>query len=166
MANESLAEKVDALIDIIDEEVSAFEALLELLNSRKGIKRRSGSDNSEIVSFRVREKIVECRLLSLRREKLLSRIKSTNSIEGNVNAAKLVELGDKTQGDRFLQTCRLINSLNNQLNRVRTRNAHMLDKSCEQISRTLSFLSKINCTLEWPAIKNYNHVTKSAKVQD
>jgi hypothetical protein len=91
-----------------------------------------------------REKVVESQLLNRKREELVSEIKSANSIEGDLNVSRLIDLVDEDQGSRLLQLRSIKGGLNSKINLVRDQNALLLNRSREYIARTLELLARIN----------------------
>jgi hypothetical protein len=135
---------VDQLIEIIGREAALFESFLGLLEKQQEMLVNNDLEGLNEVTNRQREKLVECQLLNKRREELVLAIKGAQSISGDLNVSRLLDLVDKDRADRLVKLRAVIFGLNEKINEVRNQNALLLTRSREYISRTLDMLSKLN----------------------
>ena len=144
MTTHGLSDKVTSLIELISREASVFEDFLKLLGRQQEMLVRNDIDGLNKITALQREKVVESQLLNREREELITEIKSTNAIEGDLNVSRLIELVDEDQGNRLIKLRDIIGGLNSKINEVRDQNAMLLNRSREYIAKTLELLSRLN----------------------
>lgn len=144
MLTPRLSQMVAELIEFIGNEAALFEDFLELLGRQQRMLIKNDPEGLNRIKARRRKKIAESRLLNRQREELISMIKSTNAIEGDLNVSRLIGLIDEDQGGRLVQLRKIIDSLNSEISEVRSQNELLLTRSREYVTRTLELLDKIN----------------------
>ncbi len=143
MTTHGLSDKVTLLIKIISQEASVFEEILMLLGQQQKLLVNNDVDGVNKTTALQREKIVESQPLNRKREELVSEIRSSNAIEGDLNVSRLIELVNEDQGNRLIQLRLIIGGLNSKINEVRDQNALLLNRSREYIAKTLDILSRL-----------------------
>lgn len=139
-----MSELLARLIKIIGREASVFECILRLIKQQKSEKTRLGIEEQNRLTALQRVKLVESRILRKKREKLISRIKSANAIQGDLNISRLLELVDEEEGNKLIELGNLISGLSTKMGQIRDQNTQLLERTRENISKTLEFLSKVN----------------------
>ena len=132
------------MIDIISKEAALFESFLELLERQKEMLVANDLDGLNEVVQRQREKFIESKLLNKQRENLVTAIKTSRDIEGDLTVTRLLKLVDEDQANRLSQLRDVIYSLNEKITDTRNTNAMLLNRSREFIAHTMEMLSKIN----------------------
>ncbi len=135
---------INRLIETIGREAALFESFLELLEEQQDMLVKNDHVGLTNVTDRQREKLVESQLLAKRRVELVQEIAATNSIEGDLNVSRLLELVDQEQADRLVTLQKSILGLYDKITKTRNQNAMLLNRSREYILRTVEMLSKIN----------------------
>ena len=135
---------VNELIVLVGSEAALFADFLELLGRQQ--KRLTKNERDGVNQFKAgrRRKVLESQLLNKQREELISMIKSTNAIEGDLFVSRLIELVDEDQGCRLVKLREIIDSLNSEIGVVRSQNEVLLKRSSEYVKRTLEVLNNIN----------------------
>ena len=135
---------VNELIVLVGSEAALFADFLELLGRQQ--KRLTKNERDGLNQFKAgrRRKVLESQLLNKQREELISMIKSTNAIEGDLFVSRLIELVDEDQGCRLVKLREIIDSLNSEIGVVRSQNEVLLKRSSEYVKRTLELLNNIN----------------------
>jgi len=144
MATIRLSKMVNELIVLVGSEAALFADFLELLGRQQ--KRLTKNERDGLNQFKAgrRRKVLESQLLNKQREELISMIKSTNAIEGDLFVSRLIELVDEDQGCRLVKLREIIDSLNSEIGVVRSQNEVLLKRSSEYVKRTLELLNNIN----------------------
>ncbi|HEX2896638.1 MAG TPA: flagellar protein FlgN [candidate division Zixibacteria bacterium] len=135
---------IKELIELIGNEASLFEEFLRILERQQHMLSSNDLEGLNHIKARRRKKVIESQLLNRQREELLSIIKVTNVIEGNLYVSRLIELVDEDQGSRLNQFRKIIDSLNSEIGAVRSQNEVLLNRSREYVQRTLKLLDRIN----------------------
>jgi len=139
-----LSDKVGLLIELINREALVFEDFLTLIGRQQEMLVKNDIDGLNKITALQREKLVESQFHNRKREELVSEIRSTNAIEGDLSVSNLIELVDEDQGNRLIQLRDIISGLSTKINEVRDQNSMLLNRSREYIAKTLEFLSRIN----------------------
>ncbi len=113
---------VDRLIDTIGKEATLFEQFLELLEVQQDMLVKNNVEGLKNVTADLHEKLVESRLLNERREKLVEEIRVANSIEGDLNVTRLLEIVDENQANQLVRLRELIYELNDKISTTATSN--------------------------------------------
>src|SRR3990172_6669798 len=114
-----LSQMVAELIELIGNEAALFEDFLELLEQQQGMLIKNDLDGLNRIKARRRKKVVESRLLNKQREELISIIKSTNAMVGDLCVSRLIGLIDEDRGSRLVQLRKIIDSLNSEISEIR-----------------------------------------------
>lgn len=134
----------EQLIDIIGREAELFEAFLTLLEEQQAALRADDVEELNRVTEQLRERSVQSQLLDKERSEAIERIKQEQSIEGDLNVSRLVELLDAEQADRLKQLRRTILDLHDRIAEVRNTNAFVLNRSRQYMIKTMEMLSRVN----------------------
>ncbi len=135
----------DQLIEIIAREAELFESFLGLMEEQQAALRADDVQELNRVTEQLREKSAQSQLLDKERRGIIDRIKQERSIDGDLNASRLVELLDAEQADRLKQLRRTILDLHDRIAEVRNTNAFVLNRSREYMVKTMELLSRVNC---------------------
>lgn len=144
MAPSRLLGMVTELIELIGNEASLFEEFLRILERQQHMFLSNDIEGLNHLRARRRKKVIEGQLLNRQREELLSIIKVTNVIEGNLHVSRLIELIDEDQGGRLNEFRKIFDNLNSEIGAVRSQNEVLLNRSREYVQRTLKLLDRIN----------------------
>ena len=134
---------IDRLIETIGKEAALFEKFLDLLEQQQKMLIANDIEGLKHISETMRERTIENRLLNQQREHLVAEIKVTNSLEGDVNVSRLLEIIDDQRADRLRDLRRTIYALHDKISETRNRNALLINRSREYVGRTMQMLAQI-----------------------
>jgi hypothetical protein len=134
---------INRLIDIIGREAALFESFLELLERQKQMLVTNDLEGLKEVTELQRRKLVESRLLNREREHLVTQIKESHALDGDVTVSRLLDLADEDQAGRLRTLRDSILGLNEKITETRNSNAMLLNQSREYISSTIKMLTQI-----------------------
>lgn len=135
---------INRLIDIIGKEAVLFESFLALFEKQQEMLVANDADGLNEVTERLREKVVESRLLNKQREELVEEIRLDNRIEGDLNVTRLLDIVDDEQASQLIRLRELITTLNDKIATTRNENATLLNQSREYIKNMMGMLSKLS----------------------
>lgn len=135
---------INRLIDIISKEAVLFESFLALFEKQQEMLVANDADGLNEVTERLREKVVESRLLNKQREELVEEIRLDNRIEGDLNVTRLLDIVDDEQASQLIRLRELITTLNDKIATTRNENATLLNQSREYIKNMMGMLSKLS----------------------
>ncbi|MCX6834331.1 MAG: flagellar protein FlgN [candidate division Zixibacteria bacterium] len=135
---------IDQLIQVISDEALLFEEFLQLLDCQREALVANDTDRLNQVTQLQQQKLLECRALDRRREKVIAAIKADNAIEGDVTVTRLIEYADENQSHRLTLLRDTILSLNERISETRNTNALLLNRSREYISRIMNMLARVH----------------------
>jgi len=143
---------INKLIQVIAQEAQVFEEFLQLLDRQKEALVANDTNRLADVTELQQRKLLESQALNRRREEIITEIKATNAIEGDVSVSRLLEYADEDQSQRLVHLKEAIRELDNRITETRNTNIMLLNRSREFISRTMTTLAQINSP-----DKSYNH---------
>lgn len=135
---------INRLIDIIGKEATLFESFLALFEKQQDMLVANDATGLSEVTERLREKVVESRLLNKQREELVEEIRLDNRIEGDLNVTRLLDIVDDEQASQLVRLRELITTLNDKIATTRNQNAALLNQSREYIRNMMKMLSKLS----------------------
>ena len=135
---------IDQLIQVISDEALLFEEFLQLLDCQKEALVANDTNRLNQVTQLQQQKLLECRALDRRREKVIAAIKADNAIEGDVTVTRLIEYADEDQSHRLTLLRDTILDLNARIGESRNTNALLLNRSREYISRIMNMLARLH----------------------
>ena len=135
---------IDQLIQVISDEALLFEEFLKLLDCQKEALVANDTDRLNQVTQLQQQKLLECRALDRRREKVIAAIQADNAIEGDVTVTRLIEYADENQSQRLTLLRDTILSLDERISETRNTNALLLNRSREYISRIMNMLARVH----------------------
>ncbi len=135
---------INRLIDIIGKEAALFESFLDLSEQQQQMLVNNDVEGLNRITDLQREKLVESQILNRQREELVEQIKLANSVEGDLNITRLLQMVDQDQAHQLVKLKNLILSLNEKITATRNQNATLLNRSREYIAKTMEMLSRIN----------------------
>ncbi len=154
----SYPEPVLELIAILQKEASLFETFLDLLEQQqKALVKNDVGELNRITDIQ-REKAVESRLLSKRREKLTKELASEVGSDGDLTISRLIECVSSEQAFVLGQLRDSILDLNSRISRMKSQNEMLINRSRENIMKTMELLGSINAPSE-----NYRKEGKKAE---
>lgn len=135
---------INKLIDIIGREAAVFESFLSLLEKQQRMLVENNVDGLNEVTDLQRELMVKSQILNNQRLDVISQIKETQNIDGDLTVSRLIKLVEETQANRLSELRDSILNLNEKINKTRNSNAILLNRSREFINHTMEMLSKIS----------------------
>ena len=103
---------IDQLIGIIGREAAVFESFLNLLEQQKRMLVANDLAGLQAVTEKQREKLVESRMLNLRREQLVAQIKDANGFGEDVTVSRLLTVLDEGRATQLRTLRETIQGLN------------------------------------------------------
>lgn len=146
--DDSLDDRVLELIEILRKEASLFETFLVLMEEQQEALIKNDIERLNGVTDIQREKAVESKLLSKRREDLTKELASEVGSEEDLTISRLIECVSSDQAIILGQLRDSILDLNNRIVRVRSQNELLINRSRENIMKTMELLGSINAPEE------------------
>jgi hypothetical protein len=140
----SKSELVRELIEVLKKEASLFETFLELLEEQQQALVRNDLDGINRTTERQREKTVESAILSRKREELISRITLEGCAGENITISKLIDAVSSGQAEILGRLKASILEIMEKINRTKSQNEMLIDRSRRNIARTVELLARIN----------------------
>ena len=140
----SHSEPVLELVAILQKEASLFETFLDLMEKQQKALVKNDVDELNRVTDIQREKAVESRLLSKRREALTKELASEVGSDGDLTISRLIECVSSDQALILGQLQETILDLNSRIVRVRSQNEMLINRSRENIMKTMELLGSIH----------------------
>jgi superfamily II RNA helicase len=135
---------INRLIDIIGREAALFESFLALFEKQQDMLVINDADGLNEVTKCLHEKAVESRLMNKEREEVIEQVRLENSIEGDLNVTRLLDIVDDEQASQLIRLRELITTLNDKIATTRNQNAALLNQSREYINNMMGMLSKLS----------------------
>ena len=140
--NSSNSELVQELIDVLKKEASLFETFLELLErQQKALVENDVSKLNEITELQ-REKIIESRILARQREAITGKLASERSIAENLTIVRLIESSPPGHAGALEMLRETILDLNGKIAKMRSQNEMLINRSRENIMKTMELLGR------------------------
>lgn len=140
--NSSKSELVLELIDVLKKETSLFETFLSLLERQQRALVENDLTGLNQVTELQREKIIEGGLLSGRREKVLALLERQENVMEDLTISKLIETVSSGAATALEQLRDTILDLHGRIRKVRSQNEMLINKSRENILKTLDLLGR------------------------
>jgi hypothetical protein len=135
---------IDQLIQVISDEALLFEEFLQLLDRQKEALVTNDTDRLNQVTQLQQQKLLECRALDQRRERVIAAIKADHALEGDLSVTRLLKYADEDQSHRLTLLRDTILGLNERISESRNTNAMLLNRSREYISRIMNMLARLH----------------------
>jgi hypothetical protein len=135
---------IDQLIQVISDEALLFEEFLQLLDRQKEALVANDTDRLNQVTQLQQQKLLECRALDQRRERVIAAIKADHALEGDLSVTRLLKYADEDQSHRLTLLRDTILGLNERISESRNTNAMLLNRSREYISRIMNMLARLH----------------------
>lgn len=156
----SNSELLMELIGTLEKEASLFETFLELLEKQqKALIENDVSPLNQITQLQ-KEKLVAGGRLAGIREKVIGKLALEHKMTGDITIGKLIKCVPSGQAPILEQIRKTILDLYERIARVRSQNAMLIDRSRENIMKTMELLGrfKVSCN-------NYQKEGKTDNVQ-
>jgi hypothetical protein len=138
----SNSELIMELIGILNKEASLFETFLELLEKQQDALVNNDVSTLNHITERQREKTIECNILRRKREEVIGKLASEQSMTGDLTISKLVETVSSGQATILEQLRNTILELNDKISSVRSQNKMLINRSRENIMKTMELLGQ------------------------
>jgi len=140
--NSSNSELVRELMELLKREASLFESFLELLEEQQEALVKNDVSMLNLITERQREKIIEGGILARKREEVINRIALEQNITGDMTLTKILDTvlpGQSTTLELIRDT---IIDLNGRISKVRSQNEMLINRSRENIMKTMELLGR------------------------
>jgi FlgN protein len=131
------------LIEILEKEASLFETFLDLLEQQQEALVRNDVNRLNEITEMQKEKLVHAGQLSKSREELIRRLSELGKAPQNATISRLVESASSGQTTMMEQLRETILELNEKIIKVRTQNEMLINRSRENIMKTIELLGRI-----------------------
>lgn len=156
----SNSELLMELIGILKKEASLFETFLELLEKQqKALIDNDVSSLNQITQLQ-KEKLVEGGRLAGIREEVIGKLALEHKMTGDITVGKLINCVSSGQAPILEQIRRIILDLHEKIVTVRSQNAMLIDRSRENIMKTMELLGRFKVSHN-----NYRKEGKTDRVQ-
>jgi hypothetical protein len=145
--NYSRSEVVSELITILKKEASLFETFLELMEQQQSALVQNNIDELNRITDLQRVTVIESRLLSKHRDEIIEKLSLEETWDGDINITQLINSVSSGQALILGQLRDSILELNDKIMRVRTQNKMLIDRSRDNIAKTVELIGNI-CTPE------------------
>jgi len=139
----SNSELVHELIEVLKEEASLFETFLELLEEQQRALVKNDLNGINRITELQREKAVSSRRLNKRREDVIGKLASDGASKEDLTISKLIESVASGQAIVLEQLRNSILDLNAKITKVRNQNSMLINRSRDNIVKTMELLSRI-----------------------
>ena len=139
----SNSQLVYELIEILKEEASLFETFLDLLEKQQRALVKNDLEEINRITGLQREKAVMSRRLIKRREDVIGKLTLDGASSEDITISRLIESVASGQAIVLGQLRNSILDLNNKITRVRNQNAMLINRSRENIVKTMELISRI-----------------------
>lgn len=140
----SNSELVHELVEILMEEASLFETFLKLLEEQQIALVKNDLDGINRITELQREKAVASRRLIKRRETVIGQLASDGASREDLTISKLMATVSSGQAVVLGQLRNSILDLNEKITKVHNQNAMLIDRSRENIIKTMELLRRIS----------------------
>lgn len=131
------------LIEVLKEEASLFETFLELLEQQQQALVKNDIDELNRITGLQREKAVSSRRLNKRREEVIGKLALDGASGGNITISRLIESVSSGHAIVLGQLRDSILDLNARISKVRDQNEMLINRSRDNIFKTMELLSRI-----------------------
>ena len=156
----SNSELIMELIGTLNKEASLFETFLELLEKQQKALVENDVSSLNYVTERQREKIIEGGILARKREEVIGKLALEHSMTGDLTIGKLIESVASGQATVLEQIRGTILDLNEKIGKVRSQNEMLINRSRENIMKTMELLGRFKISSN-----NYQKKGKIEKIQ-
>ncbi len=137
------SELVHELIEVLSEEASLFETFLDLLEQQqKALVKNDLKEINRITGLQ-REKAVTSRRLIQRREEVIGKLVSDGASSEDFTILKLIDSVSSGHAVVLGQLRDSILELNEKITKVRDQNSMLINRSRDNIVKTMELLSRI-----------------------
>lgn len=156
----SNSELLMELIGILKKEASLFETFLELLEKQqKALIDNDVSALNQITQLQ-KEKLVEGGRLAGTREEVIGKLALEHKMTGDITVGKLISSVSSGHAPVLEQIRRIILDLYDKIVTVRSQNAMLIDRSRENIMKTMELLGRFKVSHN-----NYRKEGKADRIQ-
>jgi len=141
--NSSNSELAMQLIGVLNKEASLFETFLELLEKQQKALVKNDMDALNSVTETQREKIIEANILTKKRENLIAQFTPGEGADEDFSISRIIKLVSDGQAGVLERLRSIILDLNEKMMRVRTQNEMLINRSRENIMKTMELFSRI-----------------------
>ncbi|MCP4704978.1 MAG: flagellar protein FlgN [candidate division Zixibacteria bacterium] len=134
---------VHELIDILKEEASLFETFLELLEEQQQALVENDLERINRITGLQREKAAESRRLINRREDVIGKLTLDGASSEDLTISRLIDSVASGQAIVLGQLRNSILDLNEKITNVRNQNVMLINRSRENIVKTVELISRI-----------------------
>lgn len=157
----SNSELVQELIKVLKKEASLFETFLELLDRQQQVLVRGDIDELNKITELLREKTINSSILARKREEIIRRLSSETNLTDNLTVSRLIDSVPPGQASVLEQIRETILDLNEKINRTRTQNEMLINRSRDNIMKTMELLTQFG-----KPGKNYHRGGKTESSQN
>jgi predicted transcriptional regulator len=131
------------LMRVLEKEASLFETFLDLLEQQQEALVRNDVNRLNEITERQKEKLVSAGQLSKNREELIRRLSEQGKASENLTISRLIESASSGQATMMEQLRETILELNEKIMKVRSQNEMLINRSRENIMKTIELLGRI-----------------------
>ena len=131
------------LIEILKEEAYLFETFLDLLEKQQRALVKNDLEEINRITDLQREKAVASRRLINRREEVIGKLTLDGASSEDITISRLIDSVASGQAIVLGQLRNSILDLNNKITDVRNQNAMLINRSRENIVKTMELISRI-----------------------
>jgi len=139
----SNSQLVYELIEILKEEASLFETFLDLLEKQQRALVKNDLEEINRITGLQREKAVMSRRLIKRREDVIGKLTLDGASNDDLTISRLIDSVASGQAIVMGQLRNSILDLNDKITKVRNQNAMLINRSRENIVKTMELISRI-----------------------
>lgn len=139
----SNSQPVYELIEILREEASLFETFLDLLEKQQRALVKNDLEEINRITGLQREKAVESRRLIKRREDVIGKLTLDGASSEDLTISRLIDSVASGQAIVLGQLRNSILDLNEKITNVRNQNTMLINRSRENIVKTMELISRI-----------------------
>jgi len=141
--NSSNSELVMQLIGVLNKEASLFETFLELLEKQQKALVKNDMDALNEITMIQRERVMEAGILARKRKSLASRLTPGEEGEMSLTISRLIKMVSDGQAGILESLRSTILELNEKISKVRLQNEMLINRSRENIMKTMELFSRI-----------------------
>ncbi len=139
----SNSQLVYELIEILKEEASLFETFLDLLEKQQRALVENDLEEINRITGLQREKAMESRRLIKRREDVIGKLTLDGASSEDLTISRLIDSVASGQAIVLGQLRNSILDLNEKITNVRNQNTMLINRSQENIAKTMELISRI-----------------------
>jgi len=134
---------VHELIEVLKDEASLFETFLDLLEKQQQALVKNNLEEINRITGLQREKAVASRRLINRREDVIGKLTLDGASTEDITISRLIESVASGQAIVLGQLRNSILDLNEKITKVRNQNVMLINRSRENIVKTMEMISRI-----------------------